>query len=117
MRFKLIAALAFAMSVTIFAGTGAAQGPAQNPPPPPPQSGQGQQNPGGMTGPGRPMRQGLVVNPGMMPPDMMGMMGRAWTRRGDRPRSGWTAPERFQATGVAGRPAHENRSRAFGSAG
>jgi Spy/CpxP family protein refolding chaperone len=66
MRFKMIVTLTFVASLSLFAGSSAAQRPAQNPPPQPPpaQSAQGE----------RPLGP-VITGPGMMPPGMMQMMG------------------------------------------
>lgn len=66
MRRKIIATLALATSLSVFAGTSAAQRPGQNPLPPPEQ---GQQPPANAPAPGQ--RQ---MAPGMMTPGMMQMM-------------------------------------------
>jgi Spy/CpxP family protein refolding chaperone len=62
MRSKMIVTLVFVTSLSVFASTSAAQGPAQNPPAPPPPA-QGQQ------------QSANPVGAGMMTPDMMRMMG------------------------------------------
>jgi len=58
----MIVTLVFVTSLSVFASTSAAQGPAQNPPAPPPPA-QGQQ------------QSANPVGAGMMTPDMMRMMG------------------------------------------
>jgi hypothetical protein len=75
MRFnKMIAALIFALGLSVFAGAGAARGQAQNPPPPPPQD---QQQPAGPVVRGqRALGPGPVtIGAGMMTPEMMQAVG------------------------------------------
>jgi len=78
MRFKMTVTSIFVSGLFVFASVGAARRQAQNPPaqPPPAQAAQGQQQSANPAAPGhRPMGR-AIMDGGMMPPDMMEMMGR-----------------------------------------
>jgi hypothetical protein len=77
MRSKMIVTLIFVTSLSVFASTSAAQGPAQNPPPQPPpaQSAQGQQQSANPAVPGQRPMGPVVMGAGMMTPEMMQTMG------------------------------------------
>ncbi|MGA3293352.1 MAG: periplasmic heavy metal sensor [Candidatus Acidiferrales bacterium] len=72
MRFKMIVALVFVTSLSVFASTSAAQRPAQ---PPPAQSAQDQQQSANSGVPGQRLVGPVIMGAGMMTPDMMQMMG------------------------------------------
>jgi hypothetical protein len=88
MRFRMIAALIFALSLSVFAGAGAARGQAQNSPPPPPQD--QQQSAGPVVRGQRALGPGPVtIGAGMMTPEMMQAVGPMVLRAGGRgPESG-----------------------------
>ncbi|HTX14683.1 MAG TPA: periplasmic heavy metal sensor [Candidatus Baltobacteraceae bacterium] len=93
MRFKLIVTLIFAASLSIIAGSGAAQAQEQNPPAPPASAESGQQS-GTVVGPGDRARGAATIGGAMITPEMMQAMGpevrraRTFTLRDDRDAGG-----------------------------